>query len=61
MLILTRKEQESIIIGPNIRITVLEIDRNKVRLGIEAPKEVRIDREEVYRAMRVMMEAAHVA
>jgi len=50
-LILTRKEQESIIIGPNIRITVLEIDRNKVRLGIEAPKEVRIDREEVYRAM----------
>lgn len=51
MLVLSRKEQESIIIGHNIRIVVTEIRGEKVRLGIDAPKDVRIDREEVYRAI----------
>lgn len=51
MLVLSRKEQEAIIIGRNIRIVVVEIRGERVQLGIEAPKEVRIDREEVYRAI----------
>jgi carbon storage regulator len=52
MLVLTRKTGESIYIGGNIRVTVTSIDGNKVRLGIEAPPSVRIDREEVYRRLR---------
>jgi carbon storage regulator len=52
MLVLTRKIGESIIIGGGIKVTVTSIDGNKVRLGIEAPPEVRIDREEVARRLR---------
>lgn len=48
MLILSRKEDESIIIGDNIEIKVLEIKDGKVRLGIEAPKNVDILRKELY-------------
>ena len=47
MLVLTRKQGEKIVIGNGVVITVVEIDRGKVRLGIEAPREVRIAREEV--------------
>jgi carbon storage regulator len=52
MLVLSRKKQESIIIGNNIRVTVIEVGPNKVRLGIEAPKDVRVDREEVRAAIQ---------
>jgi carbon storage regulator len=52
MLVLTRKVGETIIIGGGIRVTVTAIDGNKVRLGIEAPPEVRVDREEVARRLR---------
>ena len=52
MLVLTRKVGESIVIGGGIRVTVTAIDGNKVRLGIEAPPEVRVDREEVARRLR---------
>jgi carbon storage regulator len=48
MLVLTRKVGETVIVGDNIRITVLEINRNQVRLGFEAPAEVKIYREEIY-------------
>ena len=48
MLILTRKLNESINISDNITITILEIDRGQVRLGIEAPKDVAIFRNEIY-------------
>jgi carbon storage regulator len=47
MLVLTRKLNESICIGDNIRLTVVEIRGNKVRLGIEAPQDVRVHREEL--------------
>ena len=48
MLILTRRPEESVCIGNNIRITVLGIKGNQVRIGIRAPKDVVVDREEVH-------------
>ncbi len=48
MLILTRKQDESIIIDDKIEITVISIDEGKVRLGISAPKEIAVHRKEVY-------------
>jgi len=48
MLVLSRMERESIIIGGGITITVLFIKKDKVRLGIDAPKETSIDRKEVW-------------
>lgn len=47
MLVLSRKEKEQILIGEDITITLLRIDGNKVRIGIDAPKEVRIIRGEL--------------
>lgn len=47
MLVLSRKSQQSIVIDGNIKITVVRIDRNQVRIGIEAPDSVRIQREEL--------------
>jgi carbon storage regulator len=48
MLILTRRPHEVIRIAENIRITVLGMKRGQIRLGIEAPPEVVVDREEIY-------------
>ncbi len=48
MLALTRKVQESIIIGDNIEITVLSINKDQVKLGISAPKDVKVHRKEIY-------------
>ena len=48
MLALTRKKDESIIIGDNIEITILEVNKNEVKLGITAPKSVPIYRKELY-------------
>ncbi len=52
MLTLTRKVGESIRIGDDIEIVVKEIRRNQVRIGIVAPREVPIYREEVYESMK---------
>lgn len=52
MLVLARKLNECIIIGDNIVVTVVQIRGDKVRLGIEAPKEVTVHRREVYDAIR---------
>jgi carbon storage regulator len=52
MLVLSRKKNESIIINDNITVTVIEIRGDKVRLGIEAPKEVTVHRREVYEAIQ---------
>ncbi len=49
MLVLTRKRMESIAIGDRIRITVVKLDRNQVRLGIEAPEDLEVLREELLR------------
>ena len=52
MLVLSRKRDETIFIGGNIRIKVVGISGNQVRLGIEAPNEVKVIREELlYRSM----------
>jgi carbon storage regulator len=50
MLVLSRKSNESILIGDNIRITVASIRGNHVRLGIEAPDSIRVLREELCQA-----------
>lgn len=52
MLVLSRKKNESIVIDENIVITVVEVRGDKVRLGIQAPKEVPIHRSEVHAALR---------
>jgi carbon storage regulator len=52
MLVLSRKQDEKIIIGDSITIMVVSIQGDKVRLGIDAPKEVSIHREEVYKAIQ---------
>ncbi len=51
MLVLTRKVDESITVGTNITVTVLEIRGNQVRLGIEAPKQMPVHRTEVFRSI----------
>ncbi len=48
MLVLTRKVDQSITIGSDIKVTVLEIRGNQVRLGIDAPKETSVHRTEIY-------------
>jgi carbon storage regulator len=52
MLVLSRKRNESIIIGDNIVVTVVEIRSDKVRLGIQAPLDVPVHRREVYEAIK---------
>ena len=52
MLVLSRKRNESIVINNDITIVVVEIRGDKVRLGVEAPKEVPVHRREVYDAIK---------
>lgn len=52
MLVLCRKKDEKIIIGDNITLMVIEIREDKVRIGIDAPKDVSVHREEVYKAIQ---------
>ncbi len=66
MLVLTRKLGENIRIGDSVKITVLEVRSGQVKLGIEAPPEIKVHREEIYvriqeenrRAQRSKAEAA---
>lgn len=48
MLVLTRKEAESIVIGNDVRVTVVSVGPGRVKIGIEAPKWMAIDRQEVH-------------
>lgn len=57
MLVLSRKKNESIVINDDITIVVVDIRGDKVRLGVEAPKEVPVHRNEVYEAIRRNQEA----
>jgi carbon storage regulator len=60
MLVLTRKQNEGILIGNDIVITVINIEGDKVRLGIEAPKNIRVIREELLKEIgQENMMAAH--
>jgi len=52
MLILTRKIEKSIIINDDIKIKILSINKNQIRLGIEAPKEFSVHREEIYKKIQ---------
>ena len=52
MLVLSRRKNESIIIGDNVTITICDVRGDKVRLGITAPRSVSVHREEVYRAIQ---------
>ena len=47
MLILTRRHGESIIVGDNVRITVISVKGNQVRIGVEAPRSVSVQRQEI--------------
>jgi carbon storage regulator len=59
MLILSRRQDEKIVIADNITVMVVEIRGDKVRLGIEAPPEITIHREEVHRAIQAEETARH--
>ena len=52
MLVLSRKKNESIVINNDITIVVVEIRGDKVRLGVDAPKEIPVHRREVYEAIQ---------
>lgn len=60
MLVLTRKVGERIHIGDGIVVTVVRIQNDKVRVGIEAPSHVAIHREEVYRRVQAAQAANHL-
>ena len=52
MLVLTRKEDESIMIGDTIEVKLLDVKENQVKLGIDAPKDIAVHRKEVYLAIQ---------
>jgi carbon storage regulator len=52
MLVLSRQSAETIVIGDNIRVTIVEVRGDKVRIGIEAPRDVTVHRQEIYDAIR---------
>jgi carbon storage regulator len=53
MLILTRRVGETLVIGDDVTITVLGVKGNQVRLGVNAPKEVAVHREEIYQRIQL--------
>ncbi|HUW20707.1 MAG TPA: carbon storage regulator CsrA [Sedimentisphaerales bacterium] len=52
MLVLSRQKDESIMIGDNVEITIVDVRGDKVRLGITAPREISVHRREVYDAIQ---------
>lgn len=49
MLILTRKPTEVVVVGDDIKVTILGVKGNQVRIGIDAPKDISVHREEIYK------------
>lgn len=60
MLVLARSRDQSIIIGDDIKITVVEVRGNKVRLGIDAPQGITVHREEVYLQIKAAENPPHI-
>ena len=52
MLVLSRQKDESIVIGDDVEVTIVDVRGNKVRLGITAPKNISVHRREVYEAIQ---------
>jgi carbon storage regulator len=52
MLVLTREKNQSIMLGPNVEVTIISISNKRVRLGIAAPRFVPVHRKEIYDAIR---------
>lgn len=61
MLVLSRKKDQSIMIGDNIEITVLAVEGDQIKLGINAPRSVEIQRKEIYSAIQEENNKASVA
>ena len=58
MLILTRRVGETVVIGNDVDVTVLGVKGNQVRLGVKAPREVSVHREEIYKRIKEEEQAA---
>jgi carbon storage regulator len=52
MLILTRRVGETLVIGDNVRVTVLGVRGHQVRIGVDAPKDISVHREEIYQRIK---------
>jgi carbon storage regulator len=58
LLVVTRKTEESVIIADNIEVTVLEVSRDRVKLGISAPKDIKIIRNELRHAQETNVDSS---
>ncbi|MDQ2871541.1 MAG: carbon storage regulator CsrA [Candidatus Eremiobacteraeota bacterium] len=58
MLVLSRKVNQSIMVGDNVRVVVVAVDRDQVKLGIEAPREISVHRSEIYEEIQRTNQAA---
>ena len=61
MLVLTRRINENLVIGDNVTVSVLGVSGKKVRLGITAPKEISVHREEIYNKIQMDKELGNQA
>ena len=59
MLVLTRRKDESVIIGDNIRVTIVEIRGDRVKLGFQAPGDVTVHREEIHQRIAAEEQRAY--